>query len=69
MLSTIEFSCLINLKTTSKVLKAGFIFALVVIDWYGKSKDIQKALKRDCIYNIEITALEIGVSGVYLHLL
>ena len=29
----------------------------------------QKALRRDCIYNNENTDLEIGVSGVYLHLL
>ena len=31
--------------------------------------DKQKALRRDCIYNIENMDLEIGVSGVYLHLL
>ena len=29
----------------------------------------QKALRRDCIYNNENTDLELGVSGVYLHLL
>ena len=28
----------------------------------------QKALRRDCIYNIENTDLEIGVLGIYLHL-
>ena len=32
-------------------------------------KDKQKALRRDCIYNVENTNLERGVSGVYLHLL
>ena len=31
--------------------------------------DKQKALMRDCIYNIENTDLEIEVSGIYLHLL
>ena len=31
--------------------------------------DKQKSLRRDCIYNNEITDLEIGVSGIYLHLL
>ena len=33
--------------------------------------DKQKALRCDCIYNIENTdiVIEIGVSGVYLHLL
>ena len=29
----------------------------------------QKDLRCDCIYNIENTALEIGISGKYLHLL
>ena len=29
----------------------------------------QKTLRRDCIYNIENTVLEIGVSGVYYYLL
>ena len=33
------------------------------------SIDKQKALRRDCIYNIENTDLEIGVSGIYIHLL
>ena len=31
--------------------------------------DKQKAFRRECIYNIENTDLEIEVSGVYLHLL
>ena len=31
--------------------------------------DKQKALGRDCIYNIENMDLEIGVSGVHLNLL
>ena len=31
--------------------------------------DKQNPLRRDCIYNVEKTDLEIGVSGVYLHLL
>ena len=36
----------------------------------GRSIDKQKALRLDCIYNdIETTDLEIGVSGIYLHLL
>ena len=29
--------------------------------------DKQKALRDDCIYNIENTDLDIGVLGVYLH--
>ena len=29
----------------------------------------QKTLRRDCIYNIENTDIEIGVSGVYVQLL
>ena len=29
----------------------------------------QKALGRECIYNNENTDLEIGASGIYLHLL
>ena len=29
----------------------------------------QKTLRRDCIYNIENTDTEIGVSGVYVQLL
>ena len=31
--------------------------------------DKQKILRHDCIYNIENTDLELGVPGVYLHLL
>ena len=31
--------------------------------------DKQNTLRHDCIYNIENSDLEIGVSGVYLHLL
>ena len=31
--------------------------------------DKEKALRHDCIYNIENTAIEIGVLGIYLHLL
>ena len=31
--------------------------------------DKQKAFRRDCIYNIENTDLEIGVLGIFLHLL
>ena len=33
------------------------------------SIDKQKALKRDYIYNIENTDLEIGVTGIQLHIL
>ena len=34
-----------------------------------ESIDKEKALRHDSIYNIENTAIEIGVSGVYLYLL
>ena len=34
----------------------------------GTCIDKQKALRRDCIYNIENTDAEKGVSGIYLHL-
>ena len=35
----------------------------------GMCIDKQKALRRDCIYNIESMDLEIVISCVYLHLL
>ena len=35
----------------------------------SKSIYKRKALRRDCIYNIENKDLQIGVSGVYLYLL
>ena len=39
------------------------------VQYISRTIDKQKTLRRDYIYNIENTDIEIGISGVYLHLL
>ena len=48
-----------SLKPRSKVKQAGICDGVPSTEVYRK----QNALRRDCIYNIEIV-LEIGVSGI-----